>query len=171
MALQHVHSYLIRPSGAAPGLGTVRGMTVPLSGPLYQELSRVFFGSDAECRIDIIFEPTTSGQQTNAAYDLIVQYVQAPSEQSGRLLAEKLQSATPTGAGLGLLFLLMGTDRSDEDILVISRFPAEGGIIANETSQSMTVDFVERVFRKRSNAYKSVLFKTQSLSACYRPSG
>ena len=168
MTLDHIHGYLVRPNSSAGGTSTVRGITVPLSGPLYHEMTRIFSGADAECKIDIIFAPDTRGQQNNAAHDRIVQYARNPSEQSGRAIAEMLQQATPGGAGIGLLFLLKGQDLNKQDVLVVSRFPAEGGIIAHETSQSMTVDFVERVFRKRSTGYKSVLFKTSSLSTGFQ---
>lgn len=112
-----------------------------------------------------MFAPDNDGQQKNAAHDCILGYAQNPSDSTGRAVAERLQKVTPTSAGYGLLFLFKGKDTDGQDVLVLSRVPAEAGMVARETSQIMTVDFIERVFRKRSTAYKSAFFKTQSLSA------
>ena len=165
MQLEQIHSFLVRPEKAATGTGTVRDVQVGTSDPLNQELTRIFIGSDAECRTDIVFAPDIDGQQKNAAHDCILGYARHPSDSTGRAVAERLQKVTPTSAGYGLLFLFKGKDSDGQEVLVLSRVPAEAGMVARETSQIMTVDFIERVFRKRSTAYKSALFKTFSLSA------
>jgi hypothetical protein len=50
-------------------------------------------------------------------------------------------------SGLGLLFLIRGKERNKSK-LVISGFPADNGILAEEQSNSLTVQFVERIFMK-----------------------
>jgi hypothetical protein len=49
--------------------------------------------------------------------------------------------------------------------LVISRFPADQGIVAQEDAKRLSVQFIERVFMKNARAYKSALFTAVSLEA------
>lgn len=47
--------------------------------------------------------------------------------------------------------------------LVISRFPADQGIIAEERSRRLSVEFIERVFMKNAQSYKSAFYSSDSL--------
>jgi hypothetical protein len=49
--------------------------------------------------------------------------------------------------------------------LVISRFPADEGVVAQEQAQTLSVEFLDRVFLKNTKAYKSVIYRTTSLAA------
>lgn len=48
---------------------------------------------------------------------------------------------------------------------MISRFPAEEGVVAQESATTLSVEFIERVFMKNTQSYKSAYFTTGSLDA------
>lgn len=48
---------------------------------------------------------------------------------------------------------------------MISRFPADQGVIAQETPQGLSVEFLEQVFMKSAKAYKSAIYVTDSLES------
>lgn len=48
---------------------------------------------------------------------------------------------------------------------MISRFPADEGVVAQEDAGNLSVEFIERVFMKNSKAYKSVHFRAADLQA------
>jgi hypothetical protein len=65
---------------------------------------------------------------------------------------------------LGLLFLIVGREGHDHK-LVLSRFPADSAILADEVRQALTVRFLERVFMKSATAYKAASYRDGSLAA------
>ena len=67
----------------------------------------------------------------------------------------------PHRSGLGLLFLIKG-EMNGEQRLVISRFPADQGVIAEEQQEQLSVEFVERVFMKSAKAYKSAIYSSDA---------
>ena len=56
----------------------------------------------------------------------------------------------------------MKGEEHGEQRLVISRFPADQGVIAEEQAERLSVEFVERVFMKSAKAYKSALYSSDS---------
>ena len=72
---------------------------------------------------------------------------------------------TTKRSGLGLLFLAKAEIAADSHVLVIARFPAEQGVVAQEYAGRLDVEFIERVFMKNARAYKSVIYRTTSLTA------
>jgi hypothetical protein len=64
---------------------------------------------------------------------------------------------TTQRSGLGLLFLMSGVDDGDSK-LVLSRFPADQGILAEETEDRLRVEFLEKVFMKSATAYKAAVY-------------
>ena len=52
-----------------------------------------------------------------------------------------------------------------EHKIVISRFPADVGILAEESERALTVEFLERVFMKRATTYKAAAYQHTSLAA------
>lgn len=52
-----------------------------------------------------------------------------------------------------------------EHKIVISRFPADFGILADESDRALTVEFLERVFMKRATTYKAAAYQDRSLYA------
>jgi hypothetical protein len=139
-------------SKTAPQIG---GTQVALSGKLFRLLDNIFSSSGSELNIDIAFNRGAEGKQKNACRDLVISYVQNPTIVNGRKIAHRLATVTDQRSGLGLVFLIVGTDGRDHK-LVISRFPTDTAILAEETQQSLTVEFLERVFMKSANSYKAV---------------
>lgn len=145
----------------APNIG---GTAVALNGKLYNLLAGVYDNSSQECDIDISFNPAADGTQQNDCRDAITTYVGGPTLIRGRRIAERLQRVTDQRSGLGLLFLIAGKEGNNHKV-VISRFPADEAILAEEDQQNLTVEFLERVFMKSATAYKAALYEDASLAA------
>src|SRR6185437_5894022 len=110
------------------------------------------------------FNQGPKGAQNNTARDLMLAYMGAPSLESGRAIAQRLEAFTTNRSGLGLLFLLAGKEANDHK-LVISRFPADSAILAQENQQALSVEFLERVFMKSAHSYKAAAYRGASLLA------
>ena len=130
---------------------------------MFEMLGEVFGRAPNECDVQIVFAPDDQGLQNNDARDSIEAYARNPTVALGRGVAGRLQRVTTHRSGLGLLFLLKGTDGAGRHSLVISRFPADQGVVALEQAASLSVEFLERVFMKNAKAYKSALYSTDSL--------
>lgn len=124
-------------------------------------LSRVYERAERECQIAISFR-SDNGSQTNECRELLVRYLRKPVEESGMEVAARLQSATSHRSGSGLLFLIVG-EEANHHRLVVARFPADEGVLAEQNGRSLSIQFVERVFMKSTKSYKSVLYKSPSL--------
>lgn len=142
----------------------VTGTAVPLKGTLFDMLNRIFQNSDAECRHDIAFNKSQDGKQQNEVRDLMIDYLGAPSQGTGMPLAKRLQSVTTERSGMGLLFLLTGSNATEER-LVVSRFPADSAILADDSGGGLTVQFLEKVFMKSATSYKAAVYRAKSLSS------
>jgi hypothetical protein len=162
MALQRIHSFLVHPAKHDEEPPGISGTQIPRRGPLYTMLSRVFSKASEECDIDIVFRRAEDGRQQNDCRDLLVAYARESSIANGRAVAARLQAVTTHRSGLGLLFLMKGSD-AGQHTLVVSRFPADQGVIAHERSRDLSVEFVERVFMKSAKAYKSAIYSSDSL--------
>lgn len=163
MAIEHIHTYLVHPikgSNQAPSIG---GTSVALTGKLFRLLDNIFSNA-AELNIDISFNQGADGKQQNACRNLFTKYTLKPSLPNGRLIAKRLASVTDQRSGLGLLFIIAGKERNDHK-LVISRFPTDTAILAEEKQSTLTVEFLERVFMKSANSYKAVAYQDSSLTA------
>ena len=84
--------------------------------------------------------------------DLFLAHVQKPTKPHGLKIAQRLQSATTHRSKLGLLFIMLGSNAKMKR-LVVSRFPADHGILADENDSELDVSFVERVFMQSATAY------------------
>ena len=126
-------------------------------------LRRIYDRSVAECTTAICF---TSDNQTNEARELIVSYAGRPRKDTGRRLAERLQGFTDGTPGMGLLFLVRGEEAGKTRTL-ISRFPADAGILAEADSRGLNIEYLEKVFMRNSNKYKAALYADASLTAGY----
>ena len=125
----------------------------------------VFERASSECDMELIFTPDPQGAQHNECRDILMAYLKEPTIQSGEAIARRLQSVTPGTAGSALLFILTGVSDLDHHRLVISRFPAEVGVLAQESDQRLSLQFIEQIFLKNAHAYKCALFETEHLSA------
>lgn len=161
LAIEHIHTYLVHPgkgSAVAPRIG---GTAVALEGKLFHLLSEIYADSDRECDTDISFNQS---QGHNLCRDLIIEYLRGPTIVRGRHLAARLERVTTYRSGLGLLFLIAGHEGRDSKI-VISRFPADSAILAEEDQQNLTVEFLERVFMRSATAYKAAAYQGSSLTS------
>lgn len=165
MAITHLHSYLIHPGKnvAVADRSEIHGTTLPKTGKLFDMLKRIYDRAPTECSTAISF---TSDDQTNEARELIVNYAGRPRKDTGHKLAERLQSYTDGTPGMGLLFLVRGQENGRTRTL-ISRFPADVGILAEANNQGLNIEYLEKVFMRNSNKYKAALYEDASLTAGY----
>lgn len=157
MSISCIHSYLVYPAKHEEHQPPVHGTKVPHQGKLFQMLTALYTNADDECDIEIVFRPSDDGQQENFCRSLITEYVDHPTIDNGRRIASHLQSVTTHRSGLGLLFIVTGPEKANRKVLM-SRFPADQGVIAQERKNTLDVEFIERVFMKSAKAYKSVVY-------------
>ena len=160
LELEKIHSFLVHPAKKATDPPPIGGATVPPKGKLGKMLTEVFERASAECDIDIVFLHDADGKQNNPCRDLLVAYIADPTVTAGREVAKRLQEITTLRSGLGLLFLMKGTEAKRQR-LVLSRFPADQGVVAQANAQQLTVEFIEQVFMKSAKAYKSALYSSE----------
>jgi hypothetical protein len=164
MPIDQVHSFLVHPGKSEEEQPYVLGTRVPARGKLFDMVSDLFEDAEHECDIEIVFRPSSDGQQQNECRSALLAYLGNPTVNAGRDIAARLQAVTTHRSGLGLLFLAVGQD--DEGVrLLLARFPADQGVIAHERRQSLDVEFIERVFMKNAHAYKSALYTAPSAQA------
>jgi hypothetical protein len=152
---------LVHPSKGADELPEMGGAAVDLSGKMFELLKGIYDRSESECDIDISFNRSSSGAQQNPCRDLLLAYVSGPTLIRGRRIAERLAGVTTHRSRLGLLFLIVGTEGVGNKA-IISRFPADSGILAEENSDALSISFLERIFMKSAKSYKAVLYKRNS---------
>lgn len=162
MTIQSAFTFMVHPGRSDPDPGKITGAAVPLEGKLFDLLSEVYQKADRECDIDIQFV-SAEGKQENPCRSLVTAFAANPSVETGRAVAHRLASVTTHRSGLGLLFLLLGQE-GDAFKLLISRFPADSAILAEEKQSTLSVEFLERVFMKSAHSYKAALYKHVSIS-------
>ena len=163
MAITHIHTFLVPPK-SQEGAGEIGGAAVPLEGKLFDLLMGIYEKSDNQSHIDISFDQGPGGAQQNDARALILAYLADATVERGRHIAMRLQSVTDGRSKLGLLFLIKGQEGADHKI-VLSRFPADNGILADMDPAGLTVAFLEKVFMKNSHSYKAAAYQGPSLLA------
>jgi len=84
--------------------------------------------------------------------------------EQGRILASRLQAVTTKRSGLGLLFIILGSNNNDQRVY-IARFPADYGIVAQENESTLQVELLEQVFMKNAVSYKAVAFDGASFDS------
>lgn len=157
MKIDKILSFLTYPGKHADEQPQISGAVIPNKGKLYNMLSSIFDKSGSDCNIPIMFLPEED-KQKNGVRDTIIKLMESKSIDDGRLLSERLQLATTEKSGMGLLFFTIGSD-GDTTKIVISRFPADEGIVAERKSKTLKVEFVEEVFLKSAYSYKSAMYE------------
>lgn len=164
MQITSVYSYLVMPDKNAETKRPVSSTAVPISGKLFAMLSEVFLVSDEECTVPIRFLPAEDGKQCNPMRERLLEYVNRPSEHRGMRIAEGLRDVSTLRSGMGLLFLMHGRSSDSTHKCVISRFPADQGVVANPVAGKLKIDFVEQVFMKNAKAYKAAMYHGKATS-------
>jgi hypothetical protein len=164
MQLKKIHTYLVNPGKGEEEIEEISGAEIQSRvGKLFNLLKLIFDSAPAECEHEIIFAPNELGEQQNNCKDLITNYIKNRTLENGKKMALHLQSVTTKRSGQGLLFLLYGESAGAKRI-VISRFPSDNGIVAEE-GRSLSVEFVEKIFMKNSKAYKSAYYEGSSIDS------
>jgi hypothetical protein len=109
MAIKTAHSFLVHPGKHAETQPEIYGTKIALSGKLFKVLEDIYEKSESECDIEISFNPNEKGEQQNDCRDQIISYIKSPSDEKGLILAKNLQKVTTKRSGLGLFFLMTGT--------------------------------------------------------------
>lgn len=164
MPITHIHTYLVHPAKGSEDTLHIGGAAVPLSGKMFDLLKGIYERSETECDISISFNRAANGTQQNDCRDLMLTYLRGPTVVRGRHIAYRLAKVTTNRSHLGLLFLIAGQEGLDHK-LVISRFPADSGILAEEDSDGLSVEFLEKVFMKNAKSYKAVMYRHHSFDA------
>lgn len=161
MAIDSVFTFLVQPEKLIDNKTNIGGTKVEHEGQLFDLLKKTYDNSDWECRIDIAFLQSIDGNQDNIFRSLILDHLRNQNLQSGRAISQRLANVTTNRSGMGLLFLICGTEGQQQKI-VVSRFPADNGILAEQTQNDLSVEFLERVFMKSAKSYKSAMYIDRS---------
>lgn len=163
MAISSIFSFLVHPGKGNVDATPVSGTSIPLSKEtkLLKMLREVYERSPVECDIDIAFNHAASGAQQNDCRDLLLKHLAKPSLSTSQALASRLQEQTTHRSKLGLFFAILGKEDGQQRIL-LSRFPADSGILAEQTDGKLVVEFIERVFMKNATSYKSAVYQDSS---------
>ncbi len=163
MPITHIHTYLVHPAKGIENPEPIGGSELALNGKMFRLLKEIYDRADTECNVAISFNRDSTGAQQNNCRDLFVAYAGGPTLVRGRRIAERLAIHTDNRPRMGLLFLVAGQE-GNEHKLIISRFPADSGILAEQDGGTLSVEFLERIFMKNARAYKAVLYRHQSLA-------
>lgn len=157
MALHTIYSFLTYPKKNQPDDPLGPGVEIPIGDDkLSSMLEGIFNGAERDCAVPIIF--TTDGeQQENPVRSDLLTLFSEPSLDTAAPLAERLQQSTSGTSGMGLMFICLGDDGAHQR-LVISRFPADEGVVAERSAAELTVQFVEQVFLKSAYSYKAAMY-------------
>lgn len=157
MNITSIQSYLVPPGKGEENPKAVFGKEIPLEGRLFEMLSKIFIDSDQDCDIPVRFLMAEDGSKYNEVHSMLVEFVKSPSQLVGMPIAERLRDFTTGRSELGLFFLILGISNGRKK-LVVSRFPAERGILADTDESGLTVEFIERIFMKSAYLYKAALY-------------
>lgn len=163
MKVLKAYSFLVHPAKNLEEQPKIGGTEIPIGSDVGVLLSAAFIRAQQDCQVDITFDMAEDGTQHNARRDMVLTLVKDPSISNARVLAGALQEVTTNRSGLGLFFALTGeSDDRKTKMLYLCRFPADNGIVAEETDQQLHVDFLEQVFLKNASSYKAVLYEGTS---------
>lgn len=118
-------------------------------------LGGVFDNAGRDCVVPVIF--SSDDAQHNPVRTELMALLARPSLRTATPLASRLQLATSGQSGMGLLFICLGEDNGSRRV-VLSRFPADEGIVAERAPTHLTVQFVEQVFLKSAFSYKAATY-------------
>lgn len=158
MIISHLHTFLVYPNKNAQNPKAISGTSVPLEGEVFELLQNIYSSAERECRSEISFNRAATGEAENECRELLLAYANSPSVETGLPLAVRLGAHTTNRSALGLLFLASGQSE-DRTKVLIARFAANSGILADENPEQFTVSFIQRVFMRNAGAYKAVVYE------------
>lgn len=157
MALEAIYSFLTYPKKNRPNDPLEPGAAIPIQhDKLNRMLGGIFDKAGQDCIVPIMFV-SDGAQQENAVRSELIALAERRSLQTATPLAIRLQRATGGQSGMGLLFVCLGDDNGRTRI-VISRFPADEGVVAERSDAALSVQFVEQVFLKSAYSYKAATY-------------
>jgi hypothetical protein len=145
----------------------IDGNSIPKSSKVHNKLQEIFHKSDNECDIPIAFSKSAEGLQDNGCRNEIIELLgngNSDAVESGSKIAYRLQESTTNRSGLGLLFLVSGESNGEKKLL-LSRFPADEGIVAQRGERGLKVELFEEVFLRNAHSYKAALYRGTSFEA------
>lgn len=163
MALEAIYSFLTYPKKNQADEIAVTGTEIQLDGgKLCKMLSDIFDNAGRDCNVPVMF--TSEGaKQENPIRSELLALLEKPGVKLAAPLATRLQNATSGTSGMGLLFICLGEDVDGDTRLVISRFPADEGVVAEKGDNKLTVQFVEQVFLKSAFSYKAATYLSDGM--------
>ena len=165
MDIQIIHCFLVHPSKHEENPPDIGGTRVTKSsGKIFTMLKGIFDNAETDCKIDITFSHNAEGKRQNDCRNLVLAYANSHKIEDGRNLAARLQAVTNNISGLGLMFTMAGSHGAHSKV-VMSRFPADQGILAEEGEDSLTIEFLEKVFMKSATAYKAAMYSGKTTGA------
>jgi hypothetical protein len=161
MKISRIFSTLVPPGkhGDPDAPEPILGTEVALQGNLFTMLADIYVKSDQECNIPIRFLMAEDGTQHNDVRAELITLIQHPALKTANALGARLRDVTNLKSGIGLLFFVLGGSHK----VVISRFPADQGILAEAHEATLDVEFVERIFMKNQATYKAAVYHGKSL--------
>jgi hypothetical protein len=130
------------------------------SHDVYIKLLQLLENVKKECDLNIIF--TSDGEkQNNSTRDMLLSIIETEEIDDGIPLVEWLSLNTDNKSKSGLVFIIIGSDNKDTFIL-IARFPAEEGMVINDSQKRIKVKVIDEVFLKNSHRYKMAFFEGES---------
>lgn len=157
MALEAVYSFLTYPKRGQPDEPIRPGARLPIADDkLGRMLKGVFDSAERDCVVPVMFVSNGAAQE-NAAREELLALVRRHSLATASTIAWRLQRATSGQSGMGLLFIGIG-DVNGRTRVVISRFPADEGVVAETSQAELSVQFVEQVFLKSAFSYKAATY-------------
>ena len=161
MSINAISSFLVYPGKNDVNPRDALGTQLKLTGSLFRKLREIFERSEKECTIPIRFSMGLDRSQNNPVRSLIHEYLVHPTLENGLVLANGLRDVTTKKPGLGLFFIMSGVENKHYKI-VLSRFPAEEGILAEEVKDELKIQYIERIFMKNAATYKAALYEGSS---------
>ncbi|NIM42845.1 MAG: hypothetical protein GTN84_15820 [Hydrogenophaga sp.] len=156
MAVDTIFSFLTYPRRNRPEEPLAPGVQIPIANDkLCSMLGGVFNNAGNDCVVPVIF--SSDDAQVNPVRDELLALVARPNLRTATPLAARLQLSTSGQSGMGLLFICLGDDGGRRRV-VLSRFPADEGIVAERNAAQLTVQFVEQVFLKSAYSYKAATY-------------
>ncbi len=159
MTTTTIFSYLVQPNKGAETKIEPIGSSVPVSEQIGTLLCRLADEAEDECDIPIMFSIGDDGIKFNEMHNLVIKFCGNPTMDDGEVIATRLSISTSKTSGQCLLFLIHSIDDQENVKLVMSRFPAEFGILAENADEKLQLEFVEQVFMKSHDRYKAAIFK------------